>query len=278
MSDYLNNLVSRTLNPTPAVKPRLASLYEPLSVSVSDPDRSQFDMEISPEEQTLTREPFKSTSPDRQVNSRLTELPEPVVEHSLDQKRPALGGDQAHLITAKEPSVPFEALPALIPEPPQKLIKDRASIAAVNPPDVRAIPPSNIVVVRPLTRDARKPESAPTSSTNESEKTLASDLRMQGTIVSRPQDVPNDRNTSIDAVVTRLTPTEPKGHQSLEIISQQTTAAEPAAAPGKISVTIGRVDVRAMFAPPQVGQRDRPKTPAAMSLDDYLKQRTGGGR
>ena len=31
MSDYLNNLVARSLEPTPAIQPRLASLFEPLS-------------------------------------------------------------------------------------------------------------------------------------------------------------------------------------------------------------------------------------------------------
>ena len=43
-----------------------------------------------------------------------------------------------------------------------------------------------------------------------------------------------------------------------------------------ISVTIGRVDVRAVFAQPQANRSDRPKKSAAMSLDDYLKQQTGG--
>jgi hypothetical protein len=42
-----------------------------------------------------------------------------------------------------------------------------------------------------------------------------------------------------------------------------------------INVTIGRVDVRAVYPQPQP-QASRRSVPAPMSLDDYLKQRRGG--
>jgi hypothetical protein len=42
-----------------------------------------------------------------------------------------------------------------------------------------------------------------------------------------------------------------------------------------VQVTIGRVDVRAIFAPP-AQEPQQPRSTPAMSLDDYLRQRDGG--
>ncbi len=43
-----------------------------------------------------------------------------------------------------------------------------------------------------------------------------------------------------------------------------------------IKVTIGRIEVRAMTAPPAQAPQQRKKTQPSLSLDDYLKQRAGG--
>jgi hypothetical protein len=45
-----------------------------------------------------------------------------------------------------------------------------------------------------------------------------------------------------------------------------------------IKVTIGRIEVRAVTPPPVPAPRQRKKTQASLSLDDYLKQRAGGRR
>jgi hypothetical protein len=46
-----------------------------------------------------------------------------------------------------------------------------------------------------------------------------------------------------------------------------------------IRVTIGRIDVRAVFPPAAAAPAPARKTPAgALSLDDYLKQRSEGKR
>jgi hypothetical protein len=55
-------------------------------------------------------------------------------------------------------------------------------------------------------------------------------------------------------------------------------AAEPAEASETVIVTIGRVDVRAIFAPPQAAPRANRTALQPMSLDDYLKQRSEGRR
>jgi hypothetical protein len=43
-----------------------------------------------------------------------------------------------------------------------------------------------------------------------------------------------------------------------------------------VQVSIGRVDVRAVFAPPPASPPPQPRSAPVMSLDDYLKQRDGG--
>jgi len=43
----------------------------------------------------------------------------------------------------------------------------------------------------------------------------------------------------------------------------------------RVQVNIGRVEVRAVYAPPPSAAR-RPSTAPTMSLDDYLKQREKG--
>ncbi|HSR50676.1 MAG TPA: hypothetical protein VLV83_07585 [Acidobacteriota bacterium] len=48
-------------------------------------------------------------------------------------------------------------------------------------------------------------------------------------------------------------------------------------APDTIQVTIGRVEVRAVVAPSAQPRKPRPQPPV-MSLDEYLKRQTGGGR
>lgn len=54
------------------------------------------------------------------------------------------------------------------------------------------------------------------------------------------------------------------------------SAVEQPPAP-RVQVSIGRVEVRAVFAPPPAAP-PRPRPAPAMSLDDYLKQRDGGGQ
>jgi hypothetical protein len=45
-----------------------------------------------------------------------------------------------------------------------------------------------------------------------------------------------------------------------------------------VRVTIGRVDVRAQFLPPTAPASPRQIRPAALTLDEYMKQRREGVR
>ncbi|MBA2604750.1 MAG: hypothetical protein H0U94_14280 [Acidobacteria bacterium] len=50
---------------------------------------------------------------------------------------------------------------------------------------------------------------------------------------------------------------------------------QPEPSPPIVRVNIGRVEVRAMTTPPP---RQQAAKPARLSLDDYLRSRSGGGR
>ena len=80
----------------------------------------------------------------------------------------------------------------------------------------------------------------------------------------QPREAPMElpRRGRREPVVAQLAPTQ---------LSQRADSS-----PGPVQVTIGRVEVRAVFAPPAA--EPAPAPPAAMvSLDDYLEQRDTGG-
>lgn len=56
------------------------------------------------------------------------------------------------------------------------------------------------------------------------------------------------------------------------------TRPTPSSEPPSIKVTIGQVDVRAVTPPSAALSKPRPRPRPALSLDDYLKQRSGGRR
>lgn len=63
------------------------------------------------------------------------------------------------------------------------------------------------------------------------------------------------------------------------IISTQEKVQPQAPKPPTIQVTIGRIEVRAVtMPPPPQAPRSRKKSQPSLSLDDYLKQRSGGQR
>lgn len=62
------------------------------------------------------------------------------------------------------------------------------------------------------------------------------------------------------------------------IINTQEKVQLMAAKPPTIQVTIGHIEVRAVTMPPPQAPRSRKKSQPSLSLEDYLKQRSGGQR
>ncbi len=88
---------------------------------------------------------------------------------------------------------------------------------------------------------------------------------------SRTLDTSRTVHPRITPIVERI-----RGSSVQEQVNRSDTAQTPPAAPPTIQVTIGRIEVRAA-PPPAPIKRASPPT-STMSLDDYLRSRSGAGR
>jgi hypothetical protein len=78
------------------------------------------------------------------------------------------------------------------------------------------------------------------------------------------------------AAVLQVSPSREPSHPAAGRLPQRSSAGTPIAP--RVQVSIGRVEVRATFAPAPVPAAPPPRTGPPMSLDDYLKQRDGSAR
>ena len=207
MSDYLHNLVARTLNLASVVQPRLGSLFEPVSASGANQGNEWFEGEDLSLNQTRRRNEVHIETIERDVNAERHD--------HREQSRGAVV--QPHSFELVSPQ---------------------------HPPRVA----SQLVI----------PETDPSLPVNGE--------RGQTSLIIRPR-------TSISAGAAN----REDGVSGAP--SRSFHAKAPAAdGPETISVTIGRVDVRAVFSPPPSTTVNRAQPRAPMSLDEYLKQRSGRRR
>jgi len=242
MSNFLNNLVARTLALAPVVQPRLQSRFEPLSaMTPAAPDQS-VEVETPPEPRVTTTKivepdpkpivvaPPQHTDVQQVINTiRNTHVEShevvqiPIVEKVREQTH-----TETRIHTEKNTNSRLEIRENQIleraprPEPPQQ-----------NPPNPR------LDMVEPAAAVKEAP-------------------------VPVPQPI-------VPRVITRVEPAPVAPAPRFEVPA--VIQSEPTET---INVTIGRVDVRAVFS------SQAPKAPArhatANSLDDYLKQRSEGRR
>jgi hypothetical protein len=211
MSDYLNNLVARTLSLAPVVQPRLSSLFEPVSAFGADAGRASFESETTRADLSPTR-----------TNGR-AEVQIETTERDVNPER--------------------------------RELREQSRGAAAQPHSFGPVAlqhPAHVASQRVI------PEPNPSHSA----------IREQGetSLIIRPQ-------ASISAGAANR-------QDSSNVVPAHSLHAKPPAAEGPqtISVTIGRVDVRAVFSPPLSTRVNRAQPRAPMSLDEYLKQRSGGRR
>jgi hypothetical protein len=241
MSDYLNSLVARTLRLGPVVQPRPTSLFEP---AASGPSHEPVAFEA-----VETRSPQEIAAPTQRVVAELPDMPVQAPEHFSVNEPP-------HAVIAPQ-TMPASLLPAPVTQPFR-------------------------VDARESTREVRE-EEMPRRSVDSDPTTPASEIRHNPTpSVIKPEvriTPPATEGAPVPPLITPppLAPvfTSESVSRAREVSAQ---AAEPAEAPETVVVTIGRVDVRAIFAPPQAAPRASRTQPQPLSLDDYLKQRSEGRR
>jgi len=245
MSDYLNTLIARTLRLEPVVQPRLASLFEPVSPGPVNQPASEVSETRSLEE-TLPR-------PTAELSQR-KEKKEPNAESSVTN-------EQAAVVLQSQPMraslLPASLLPAPVMPASPFSINDTAGTREVR----------NEELARPLAHTDPITTSSKTDS-NTTPSRIKPEVRIISTATDRGQIQPLPSVPAYAAPPSPLSSARNAGIQ----------ASTPAEAPEAVVVTIGRVDVRAIFPPSPATPRPHRVQQQSMSLDEYLKQRSEGRR
>lgn len=240
MSNFLDNLVARTLNLAPVVQPRIQSRFEPVQAA---PDQSvEVETPTQPQPQVTTNI----------FESHITEPAPVVVTPPVDQQQVINTIRNTHVESHEVVQIP-------IVEKVREQTHTETRIHTEKSTDSRLEVRENRIIERaPAPHEQKEnppnprlhlPEPAPV--TKEAPVTV-------------PQPI-------VPRVVTRIEPApavKPPRFEVPPVIQSEPTET--------INVTIGRVDVRAVFS------AQAPKAPARSatvnSLDDYLKQRSEGRR
>jgi hypothetical protein len=276
MSDYIGNLIARTVSPAAAVRPQLPSLFEPAPAVREAKSEPEFEHENFVEQPPVTRPseklaatPLSIPTPRRSV-LREAEQTVPdisrarkILETSQKSEPARLPISIRYQSTSREPSRIFfprgDGKPSPEPEAPvQPRIFRRAA------PTLRKDKRSNSTrrradVIKSPRRDVIASASHEVGAREETR-------RSEPAVASKPVVVPELRKHELLkwSGVQPVVPTV----RSLPPIRPL-----PPASP-TINVTIGRVEIRAVQPPAR--QQAKPKPATVLSLEDYLRQRAKG--
>ena len=259
MSDYLNNLVARTLNLAPVVQPRLPSFFEHSASRVSAPLESDTLSEDSSSPQQASRISSGAPSPMQSA------IPQPQEMLEMKAAAPAQkSADDSESYHDREQSA-NALLQPLSTAPVVRPLHYRPGSLSAAPQPV----PLRIALSTP--REAKAPEAqayAAAVATNERDHhdslpTLEHKVRIVGDKSAHVPPPPSNNREAIESISAR---------------SNHSGIAQHTELPQTISVTIGRVDVRAIFPQPLTQRVSHARPPAPMSLDEYLKRRSEGRR
>jgi len=274
MSDYLNNLVARTLGLAPVVRPRLASLFEPSSSVAADFSiNAPTPAEKTHEDETRIRPVSNLSLSVPLANSRASkpETPQFVTSN-------ASGAVQTRQSEARELSPEMlprrDELRIFAPQSPTS-VAARATTLEANPLRDLASKISEPAVRLKNIRASVGESVVPESSTRSKQKaTPVGGLLGREPLSPACRDLLETMAARARAAQVLSAPMQSKHASSFPNQNATTAFPAPEVEP-TISITIGRVDVRAVFPQPEA-QRTRRVHPAPMSLDEYLKQRSEG--
>jgi len=253
MSDYLELLISRSFAALDVIRPRSVSRFErrspglPVGIAASpDPGMAEPRRQV-----TTVTAPREVSPPSRhddalRVRPQTTEPPAPLVT------------------TVTPPPVsPLASDAGVRPAPAPR--QERIGAAPVAAPPMRhaVIQPTrhDVIVERP----AGRPPSLEPRPQAPSQPSLATPTLAVLPAGGRPHPVPESPPRPIESA----TAIEPR------FAAREHRPSTPSSEPPAIHVTIGRIEIRATSAAAPV--REQHRQPSVMSLDEYLKQRAGGG-
>ena len=266
MSDFLGNLAMKSLGLAPLVQPRPLSQFEALPAEGAFAGRLAAEGRAAPAD--LLTEAVRDTRPERPMLRMSVEgrsapfdtppavsVPRAQVEHPAPVQPLAVSVPQ--VASQADTSGPaLQRTPA--PNSPAELTP-----ASLGHPQPRAMPAPELFERSSWTspRPTPAPQLAgPPSASAPLTETLASDSHT----------APPARRTVLRPVIEQIRPSPPAA--SAESRTQPTESVPT------VSVTIGRVEVRAALSPEASARRAAAgaKPAASISLNDYLRLRSGG--
>lgn len=314
MSDFFTRLAERTLGLAPTIQPMIPSLFAPEPDVPGDmpleiTEESIATDIVSSNANSTVRAQDTTTYPVQQTSMPLPyEISQPfpaIASTTASQQQSALatmGELQAaqmsdHLTTRNETSVAgtdvhrmqqtrrgAQRNQPMRPAPVSSTQVQTPSFAPINAqtlgmarrtdeiPETAATFPTNSPADNPFTHNTRTTHISIVSSTGEQQMVQAQQ-EMQATI-SYGQIVSHHTLVGIPAPNLSARADFQRVQQTQQVQQMQKTSPEP-----DIRVTIGRIEVRAVTAPPKNVRPQPPADrPSAMSLDEYLRQQERGGR
>jgi hypothetical protein len=313
MSDYLGHLVERSFAPTPELRPRIPSRFEPPpATALIDTPVAAASSLPSPVVKRPT-EPVRSEQTQPAVPE--TSLPQP--KNSAAPAPAAPRGIDAPVHDAATRAARIIPATGLDDASPVDPSPDLPHNAPTNVPPVKAAAPPPSGPSHPLASDYRAvpgvaapPEALPRTHEDNAAEKDSEPLHSSGTL---PRALPREAkpsnpivhlsNPARQTIIRPALIAEPKGSQHTPppaylvpvpaIRPVRETVVHAATVPGQkgsgrqpppfspvpvpeIHVTIGRVEVRA--TPPSAPLRAKSKKEPEMSLEAYLQRRAEGGR
>jgi hypothetical protein len=253
MSDYLGNLIARTVSPAVAVRPQLPSLFEPAPGTRETTSGPEFEQESFVERSPVT-EPSEKLAP---MPLSIPTPPQSMLREPR-QTAPEISSVKKIFKVTQEPepvpsatSIPESVRPRIFPRTASTLREDALLNSMRSRSDIIKSPVLDVIT----------PASHEVSS---QQKTGPS----QPAVALKPVVAPEPSEREL--------PARP-GLQAILPTIRQLPSVPPARKPKPepaINVTIGRVEIRAVPAPVQ--QRAKPRPETVLSLEDYLRQRAKG--
>ena len=309
MSNYLNNLVAKSLNQTEVVQPRVASLFEPLPMSPGSVAGQGFNIEQlmgtamsdETEFEAQSRERISTVLPIESTRERRSRIPDlrspPITPQPLsnafptEETSPAPPPYQPSSAPVQPIVTPLSVRGEQLPPPSASLepfpVNREASDASGprHPTEQPRLPVREPTVIQPSVSELVVSSKEP-SPTAELPPELFF-LQTTNPVVPKASALPNQPLVPAPAESTAIpgSTSTPPSSTAVSVITQIAPSVKsipqnfmeggdtPQPSP-TIQVTIGRIEVRATPPPATSVAKSRPAS-SAMSLEEYLRQRGG---
>ena len=258
MNGYLGGLIARHLEPLPvAIRPRLRSRFETPVISGlgAAPRLEEIAVERIAEPPSVTP---------RQASGEMAGPPAP--ETAVTPARSPVPSNRPE---------PPPRVTAPVEVPAGQSVRRRPQDA--DPESGTDVDAARSAVTTPVTRiEPRAPDAERLEQRN-STPVRPRTTPPERIVVDRETHTHEHRLETVDRAVVTPPVARPPAAAARSMPQVATPMIEPAAARPAITVTIGRVDVRAVVAPSSPPQMPKPvPRPAGPSLEDYLRDRSRG--